>query len=440
MSTGISDDGATIFALATPPGVGGIAVLRVSGPGADEALSRLTQRALPAPRQATLRRLRDAEGALLDEALVLRFAADASFTGEPVVEFHCHGGRAVVARLLDVLGGMAGLRPAEAGEFTRRAVLNGRLDLAEVEALGDLISAETERQRQLAAAGFGGALHRRAEAWRDRLLDILARVEITIDWADEEVPSDLDAELAQELDALAGEFDRELSASHGLERLREGFTVAILGAPNCGKSSFINYLAGREAAIASPHPGTTRDVIELRYDLRGLPVTFLDMAGLRETQDPVERIGVDRAVARGSAADLRLHFSAPDVADIALPGTLWREGDIGVRTKADLGAGSGDHAISVVTGEGIRPLLDAIHDRLSGRIPCDGVTSHARQRAALAAAREALCRARKQLSSGEPELIAEDLRGTLTELGRMVGRVGVEDMLDRVFSRFCVGK
>lgn len=440
MKPGVRDDGATIFALATPPGVGGIAVVRLSGPDADRALDALTRAPLPPPRRAALRRLRDGQGALLDEALVLRFTAGASFTGEALVELHCHGGRAVVAAVLEALRGVSGLRPAEAGEFTRRALLNGRLDIAEVEALGDLLSAETERQRQLATAGLGGALHRRTEAWRERLLDIVARVEITIDWADEDVPSELDRALRGSLDALVSDIDGELAASLGLERLREGFEVAILGVPNCGKSSFINYLAGREAAIASPHPGTTRDVIELRYDLRGLPVTFLDMAGLRDTRDPVERIGVERAIARGTAADLRLHFTAADGADERLPDGLWRAGDLRVWTKSDLGAGPGDHNISTVTGKGVGALLDSIHNRLGSRIPVDGVTSHARQREALQACRDALCRAQEQLSSSQPELIAEDLRASLTALGRLVGRVGVEDMLDRVFASFCVGK
>lgn len=433
-------DCATIFALATPPGVGGIAVLRLSGSKADDALRAMTRAPLPALRVATVRRLVDEAGGILDEALVLRFAEGASFTGEPMVEIHCHGGRAVVAAVHARLSRIAGLRPAEAGEFTRRALLNGRLDLAEVEALGDLLSAETERQRQFAASGVAGAVHRRAEAWRVALLDILAQVEITIDWADEDVPQELSPALDAALGRMVGELEAELSASVGLERLREGFEVAVVGAPNCGKSSFINHLAGREAAITSPHPGTTRDVIELRYDLRGLPVTFLDMAGLRATDDDVERIGVEKAMARAGAADLRLHFRTEDAMGDGVAARLWQEGDLTVWTKSDLATGPGDHCISTLDGEGVADLLTDVFERLSARVPADGVTSHARQRGSLTDCRDALCRAREGLSSAAAEIVAEDLRAALLSLGQLVGRAGVEEMLDRVFVSFCVGK
>ncbi|MDT8345721.1 MAG: GTPase, partial [Thermohalobaculum sp.] len=291
-----------------------------------------------------------------------------------------------------------------------------------------------------AAAALGGALHRRVEGWRDAVLDAVALVEVTIDWADEEVPQDVSGEVAARLDPVIGEITAEHAAVDGLERLREGFEVAVVGAPNCGKSSFINYLAAREMAITSPVPGTTRDVIELRYDLRGLPVTFLDMAGLRETADPVECIGVGRAIDRARAADLRLHVEAADARSDAICAGLRMAGDLAVWSKADLGRGPGGHLISTVTGEGVGALLDAIHDRLAARIPQDAVASRARHRAALGETLAALARARAALGSGAPELVAEDLRLALDSLGRLVGRVGVEDMLDRVFANFCLGK
>lgn len=440
MSRSIADDGATIFALSTPPGVGGVAVIRISGGNVDPALAQLTRRPLPAPRVASLRRLHDGVGDLLDEALVLRFPEGASFTGEPVAELHCHGSRAVVAAVMRRLAELPGLRPAQPGEFTRRALLNGRLDLAQVEALGDLISAETERQRRAAVRGLDGGLHQRAEGWRTAVLDILASVEVTIDWADEDVPDALDARLAAAISDLAFEIGRELSASHGLERLREGFEVAIIGAPNCGKSSFINYLAQREAAIASPYPGTTRDVIELRYDLRGLPVTFLDMAGLRAAGDEIESLGVARAIARAESADLRLHFRTADAPDEGLAAALWRPGDLSVWTKSDLGDGPADFRISTLDGTGFADLLTAVHDVLGARIPEDAVASRERHRAALGACQAALDRAGEALERMAPELVAEELRAALGALGRLVGRVGVEDVLDRVFASFCLGK
>ena len=431
----------TIYAPATGAGRAGIAVIRVSGPAADAVLAALTRAPLPEPRRAALRRLRRGDGALLDEALVLRFAPGASVTGEAVAEFHVHGGRAVQMAVLDAIAAQPGTRLAEPGEFTLRAFRNGRMDLAEVEALGDLLAAETEAQRTQAARLLGGALHRRAEGWRGALLRALALVEVTIDWADEDVPEAVGPEVADLIGSVAGEIRHELAVSEGADRLRSGFEVAILGAPNAGKSSLLNALAGREAAITSPIPGTTRDVVELRYDLAGLPVVFLDTAGLRPADDAVEAEGVARARRRGEAAALRLFLSAPDVALPPEVAALWREGDIAVATKADLGGASppGALAVSSRTGAGLPALLEAIGERLRGRTG-DGLVAHRRHRDALEAAAAALEHAASGLDSRGAELVSEDIRQALRALERLIGRVGVEEVLGEVFASFCLGK
>lgn len=281
----------TIFALASAPGKAGVAVLRVSGPSAWAAAEQLAG-ALPKPREAVLRRLKDRTGQVLDEALVLLFSEGASFTGEAVAEFHVHGSVAIQRAVLRELEEMDGLRMAEAGEFTRRALENDRLDLTQVEALADLIESETESQRVQALRVFSGALGQRVEDWRRDLVHAASLLEVTIDFADEEVPVDVSGEVRARLDHVLTGLDREIRGMDGAERIRSGFEVAIVGAPNVGKSSLLNALAGRDAAITSEIAGTTRDVIEVRMEIAGLPVTLLDTAGLRETQDPVEKIGI----------------------------------------------------------------------------------------------------------------------------------------------------
>ena len=430
----------TVFAPATGPGVAGIAVIRVSGPAADAVLARLTRGALPGTRRAALRELRDEDGALLDRALVLRFAAGASYTGEPMAELHCHGGRAVVAAVLEFLGRQPGCRLAEPGEFTRRAFEAGRMDLAEIEALGDLLAAETELQRQQAIRGLDGALHRRAEAWRRDLIRAAALVEVTIDWADEEVPEDVGPEVRELVEGVRRGMERELAVSQGAERLRHGLEVAILGAPNAGKSTLFNALAGREAAITSPSPGTTRDVLELRYDLAGLPVIFLDTAGLRRAGDAVETEGVARAAGRVQSAAMRLFLRSADAPPPEAEGALWREGDMRVWTKGDLGAGPGDLVVSSLTGAGISELLENVGRVLAGRLAGEGLVGHLRQRRALEAAVTALLRAGDELGGDGPETVAEDLRTAFRALDRLIGRVDVEDVLDAVFASFCLGK
>ena len=429
----------TIHALASGAGRAGVAVLRVSGPAADRVLAVLTGRPPPPLRQAALRLLRDSQGAPIDRALVIRFAEAASFTGEPVVELHLHGGQAVVRAALAAVATAGPSRLAEPGEFTFRAFRNGRMDLAEVEALGDLLAAETAAQHRQAARLMDGRLHAAIEGWREALIAAAALVEVTIDWADEEVPEDTGPEVARLLGSVRSEIAAHLDTAEGAAKLRQGLEVAIIGAPNSGKSSLLNALAGREAAITSPVPGTTRDVLELRYDLEGLPVTFLDTAGLRATADPVEQIGVDRARARAGAADLRLLLAAPDApAGPDLTALLAPE-DIRVASKADLGGGEG-LAVSVTTGEGLSALLSTITARLAPRVATDGLVAHERQRAALVAGLAALDRATAGLDRHGPEEVSEDIRAAMRALERFTGRIGVEDMLGAVFSRFCLGK
>lgn len=418
-----------IFAEATPPGRGGVSVIRLSGSGARAVAERLVG-ALPLPRHAYFRDLRDGDE-LLDQVLAMWFAERSSFTGEEVAELHLHGAPIVARRV-----GMAllnqGARPAEAGEFTRRAFLNGRLDLAEIEGLGDLLAAETEAQRKLALRTASGELARKAERWRGLLIEAGALVEVSVDFADEDVPDDVPERVFEAVDELKAELSRELAGFQAAERVRTGFEVAIIGPPNAGKSSLLNWLAQRDVAIVSSREGTTRDVIELRYDLRGLAVTFLDTAGLRETFDDVELIGIDRARQRAASADLRIHLSP----DGSAMDALLAEGDIVVRGHADLNDGREGMAISAVTGSGMSDLLDILFAELCGRVANAGVVSHLRQVVELQSAMSAL-----DGIDGQPvELIAESLRAANQSLDRLVGRISVDDYLDLIFSSFCIGK
>ncbi|MEM9044130.1 MAG: tRNA uridine-5-carboxymethylaminomethyl(34) synthesis GTPase MnmE [Pseudomonadota bacterium] len=431
--------GETIVALSSGVGRAGIAVIRISGPDALSMLDRMIS-GRPKEREARVRRLRDATGGVLDEALVVWFAAGRSFTGEDLVELHCHGGVAIIRAVLDFLSGQAECRLAEPGEFTLKAFRNGRIDLAGAEALADLIDAETEEQRKQSLRLLDGDLHRRIGAWRADLLRALALVEVTIDWADEEVPQDVSPEVQSIVDRLVDAFDRELVTSHAAARLRHGFEVAILGAPNAGKSSFINYLSGREAAITSPIPGTTRDVVELRYDLGGIPVHFLDMAGLRETADPIETEGVKRAVARARSADIRLRFASVDAPFPESFQYLLQEGDFVVVTKADQGGIAEGHQVSTKTGVGIEGLLKQLEGRLARRVSTAGLLGHTRQQEAVALGREALVLARNQLETAPDEVIAEHLRDASRALAKVLGEIGVEDVLGDVFAKFCLGK
>ncbi len=341
----------TIFAPATGYGRTAVAIVRISGPGAHDAVTALAGAPLPPWRALTLRVLRDGSGEALDQAMIVVFPEGASYTGEAMAEIHCHGGPAVISDVLDALGSLPRFRLAEAGEFTRRALLAGRMDLSEVEGLADLVAAETSGQRRQALRVQSGAVSRRVAEWRRLLLRVRALLEVVIDFADDEVPDDVAPEVRGLLDRAVSGMEAELAGAVPAERMRSGFDVAIIGPPNVGKSSLLNALAGRDAAIVSEIAGTTRDVLEVRFDLGGLPVTFLDTAGIREARDPVEAIGVDRARKRAEAADLRLLLRSPDVRD-GEGDVLTREGDIRVWAKSDLGAGEGDVAVSVTRDEG----------------------------------------------------------------------------------------
>lgn len=424
----------TVFALATAQGRAGVAVIRVSGPLAVMAVSQL---ACDVPRSRGVRKLFDSSGDLLDEALILRFDAGKSFTGEEVVELQLHGSPAVVSAVVRTLGNNPSLRQAEAGEFTRRALENGKLNLAEIEGLADLIDAETESQRKQAVRVFSGALGELAESWRTRLIRAAALLEATIDFADEEVPVDVSPEVTELLSGVSREMHREAAGVTMAERVRDGFEVAIIGAPNVGKSTLLNRLAGRDVAITSEVAGTTRDVIEVRMDLSGLPVTLLDTAGIRDTEDLVEGLGVARAQERADKADLRIHLSeAPFLSDCDETSD-----DLFVRGKSDISEGSG-LSVSGKTGAGIDALIDEIALRLQTKVGSIGVAIRERHRTAMLRAIEHMSDAQAGMSSetGMTDLIAEDLRAAVRAVDSIVGRVDVEHVLDEIFSSFCIGK
>jgi len=421
----------TIYAPATARGKAGLAVVRLSGPLAWGAARALAGN-LPPARHAALRQLRW-NGDNLDQALVLLFADGASFTGEAVAELHLHGSAAVVAAVLRALGAMPGLRLAEPGEFTRRALENGCLDLTQVEGLADLIDAETEAQRKQALRVLSGAVGQRAEGWRSALLRAAALLEATIDFADEEVPVDVGPEVLALFDVVLADLRVEAIGVRAAERVRDGFEVAIVGLPNAGKSTLLNALAGREAAITSAIAGTTRDVIEVRMDLGGLAVTLLDTAGLRETADEVEGLGIARALARAGAADLRVFLQ-----DInGLPdGLAPQADDIVVLAKADAGGG-----VSGKTGAGLQELVERISAVLSGRAAAAATLTRERHRLAVLAAVSALEFAWIEVETGgRAELAAEQLREAIRALDSLMGRVDVEQILGEIFASFCIGK
>lgn len=424
----------TIYALASARGKAGVAVFRISGPmayGAAEALCG----EVPPLRHAALRRL-VWKGEVLDEALVVAFGDGASFTGEKVVEFHVHGSTAVIQAMLRALGEQPGLRLAEAGEFTRRALESGRLDLAQVEGLADLIDAETEAQRKQALRVLSGSVGRRAEHWRAKLVRAAALIEATIDFVDEDVPVDVTPEVSGLIVEVAAELGREAAGYQAAERIRDGFEVAIVGAPNAGKSTLLNALAGREAAITSHIPGTTRDVLEVRMEIAGLAVTLLDTAGLRETDDIVERIGVKRALERAAAADLRVFLLGGDGG--GLSDLVPQADDIVIQGKSDL-SGAG---VSGKTGAGVDHLVALIGEKLATRVEGAGIVVRERHRIAVLRTIGALESAAIEVEAGaaRAEIAAELLRDAIRGLEVLVGRVGVEDLLDEIFASFCIGK
>ncbi len=460
----------TIFALSSGRPPAAIAVVRLSGPQARVALDRLIGR-VPEPRKAALVRVRDpADGEIIDEALALWFPAPHSETGEDVAELQLHGGQAVVAAVLEALGRMEGCRLAEPGEFTRRAFENGRLDLTAVEGLADLVAAETPAQRRQAFRQLKGLIGDRAEAWRRRLIGTLATVEARIDFSDEaDVPEDLIGPAVHAAQQLRDEIAAVLAGSGHGERLREGLVVAIAGPPNAGKSTLLNRLARREAAIVSPHAGTTRDIIEVHLNLAGYPVTLVDTAGIRDSAEPIEQEGVRRARERAAAADLVLWVidaSATDRSghDVAKPGleagVIWL-----VKNKIDVAACdvtagkarvlqdknteiSSEYRfisyLSALTGQGfdglVGRLADFAKEFFSGAE--SALVTRLRHRQSLEATVAALDRALAEAGKASPreEFIAEDLRAAATALGRLTGRVDVEDILDVIFRDFCIGK
>ena len=426
----------TIFALASAQGKAGVSVIRISGPQAFAA-GRSLCGALPDIRQAGLRVLKDAEGARIDEALVLCFAKGASFTGEDTVELQVHGSVAVVRRLLNELGGMPGLRLAEAGEFTRRAFDNECLDLAQTEGLADLIDAETEAQRCQALRVLSGDLGKLVSQWREDLVRAAALLEATIDFADEEVPVDVTPEVSALLDGVELAIDRQVAGVAVSERIRSGFEVAIVGKPNVGKSTLLNALAGRDAAITSEIAGTTRDVIEVRMDLRGLPVTLLDTAGIRDTEDHIEALGVARARDRAEVADLRVFLLSPGDQPDLTP----RPDDIVVYSKADLYTADG-FSVSAKSGVGLDDLVDRLSSVLTERSAGAGLATHLRHRHGMIRALDHLRGAKDWVRKGAVgyDIAAEELRIAIRALESLLGRVDVEDLLDEIFSRFCVGK
>jgi tRNA modification GTPase len=446
----------TIFALSSGRPPAAIAVVRLSGPRAGDALKALTGK-IPEPRKAALARVRDpASGEVIDEALALWFPGPKSETGEDTAELQLHGGRAVVAAVLAALGCIEGLRMAEPGEFTRRAFENGHLDLTAIEGLADLIYAETEAQRRQAYRQLKGLLGDRAETWRKRLIDALALVEARIDFSDEgDVPEDLVGPALKIAAGLAAEIAAALAGAARGERLRDGLVVAIAGPPNAGKSTLLNRIARREAAIVSPIPGTTRDVIEVHLDLGGYPVTMLDTAGIRESDDPVEQEGVRRARDRAQQADLILWVE--DAAEPAIMPGPGQSIDVPIwiiRNKVDLinkdknnirksefGVSNIEFILSATTGEGFDALFAQLTRHAAQYFGTEpALVSRERHRKALKSSHESLGRALAEGVRGREDIIAEELRLAASALARLTGRVDVEDVLDVIFRDFCIGK
>ncbi|MEQ9518932.1 MAG: tRNA uridine-5-carboxymethylaminomethyl(34) synthesis GTPase MnmE [Parvibaculum sp.] len=438
----------TIYALASGRGRGAVAIVRISGSAAGHALACLSGRGVGVARVAEVRRLCDpVTGAALDEALVLGFEGPHSFTGEDVVELHIHGGLAVIDSVLEGLGKVEGLRPAVAGEFTRRAVENGKFDLSVAEGIGDLVEAESSAQQAQALRQMRGAFGAMCDGWRQELIRALAYIEAEIDFADEDLPSDLARSVAPIAEKLIAEMESLLRDDRG-EKTRDGIFVAVLGAPNVGKSSLVNWLAGRDAVIVSDIAGTTRDVVEVRLTLGGQAVTICDTAGLRKSDDLVESEGIRRARKVGREADLRLWLSSDGVVEVLETSQETSDRDLFVRTKADLVI-EGEKSdrkwfpVSVKSGFGLETLLTELSRRIEDRFGGleAPVISRARHRSEIATCRECLARGLTLLGNeGDLSLAAEEFRRSVRAIGRVTGVVDVEDLLDVVFRDFCIGK
>src|SRR5262245_3261063 len=437
----------TIYALSTGIGRAGVAVFRVSGPAARQGLEALTG-SVPEPRRASLRRIRDPRtGETIDEGLVLWLPGPASFTGEDMAEYHLHGSRAVADGMIALLDRLPGYRLGEAGEFTRRALANGRTDLVAVEGLSDLLMATSASQRRQALFHMEGDASRVFMEWRGDLVWCLARVEAAIDFAEEDQIGTMALNgVAERLMGLAGSLAAALASASAGERLREGFRVVIAGPPNVGKSSLLNRLAAREAAIVTDIPGTTRDPIDVMLDFKGLPVILTDTAGLRDSSvDPIERIGIDRTVTRSREADLVIWLQAPDIETTprsppfdSEPLWVWNKVDL---DPMPVRAPVGSVAVSAMTGEGIDRLIAGIHERLARRLGEEpALITRARHRDAVAACHKEVAAAGAMLATGRLELVAEHLRQAARAVERLLGRIDTEAVLDVVFREFCVGK
>lgn len=432
----------TIFAPATASGKAGVAVIRVSGPQALEAVKKMTAIKTPVPRKAMFSEIHTPDGTAVDNGLVLYFPCPNSFTGEDVVEFQTHGGRAIISAVLSGLAQIDGFRPAGRGEFTRRAVENGKMDLTAAEGLADLVDAETEQQRKQALRQMGGALAKIYEDWHDRLLHVLAWMEAYIDFPEEEIPEDVSADVRGKIAGLMSEIQVHLNDGRRGEKLRDGFQIAIIGAPNAGKSSLMNRLAQRDVAIVSSAAGTTRDIIEVRLDINGYPVIVADTAGLRDTDEEIEAEGVRRAKARAEEADLVLWLSD------ALKGKNNTETEkidsekiFRIMNKADQTEpqNDGNIWISAKTGQGIDVLLDRIGRFVEEKMALreEPSLTRLRHRKAL---EECLQCLNSSLKAPEIELMTEDLRMAMRSLGKITGQVQVEELLDVIFKDFCIGK
>ena len=425
----------TIFALASAPGKAGISIVRLSGPLAIIVAEKLTKSKLK-EKQPNLRVIYDSDNHFIDQALILIFSKPYSFTGENVVEFHLHGSSAVVSSVIKLLGNFKGLRSAEAGEFTRCALENGKIDLAQVEGLADLIDAETDAQHKQAARIFNGALGEKTKEWRAKLVKAGALLVATLDFADEEVPEEVTPEVEKLINMVLSDLDKEIIGVQTAERIRSGFEVAIVGAPNLGKSTLLNYLVGRDAAITSNVSGTTRDVIEVKLDLRGLPVTILDTAGIRKSDDKVEEIGISRALERSSLSDLRIVLTEDGEYPVGLKK---RDTDIICIAKDDQGNRGG---VSGKTGAGIDRLKNNIWDILNNKAQYVGIATRERHKSSMVNAKKFLGNAVVSLRDGPEyyDITAEEIRAATSALDSLIGRIGVEDVLDEVFSSFCLGK
>lgn len=441
----MTDARETIFALASGATRAGVAVIRVSGAAALPAFEKLTGKTKTKPRTVYYTALKDPEtGMLLDRAVAFHFKAPASFTGEDVAEYHLHGGKSVIDGVLAALGKFPACRMAEPGEFTKRAFENGKIDLTEAEAIADLIAAETEAQRLLALDQLGGTLAKLYQGWTDTLAGILAHQEAEIEFPEDDLPQGLADTLSPQIKSLQNEITAHLNDNRRGEMLRSGVTIAIIGAPNAGKSSLLNSLAARDAAIVSEEAGTTRDIIEVHLDLGGYPVILADTAGLRETEHGIEAEGIKRAHALADRADLKIALfdGTRTVADQATLDmvdhhtiTVISKADQGVKLPVD------GYPVSVVTGQGMEDFLKVltkrVQDMLSGGGRDAPLLTRQRHRAALEEASIALDRT---LAADLPELAAEDMRLALRALGRITGRVHVEELLDKIFRDFCIGK